>query len=155
SVPYVGFKGEWNTPPVLDELVYDGADSFYELGAAVFSHVGGYYYLGHDPLTGEKKSSLLAISPNTAQVHGLIIVVLSYLRNAKTVEYNVLDADKKKLRTFLTEQEVRKNYYDGGSGGAQMYRLNPAVKWDGTVDGKVVKDGQYYLEVKTTIDFEN
>src|SRR5699024_5687189 len=32
-------------------------------------------------------------------------------------------------------------------------RLNSDIKWDGTVNGEVVEDGQYYFEIATTIDY--
>ncbi|MFD2044474.1 cell wall-binding repeat-containing protein [Ornithinibacillus salinisoli] len=161
SVPYVGFNGDWNEAPVIDELAYDEsvtADgeflSFYEQGAMLFEGEDGYYYLGHDPFSeGAYGRSInkIAISPNGDGVQDEAIPLLSFLRNAKLVEYNVLDEDKNPLRTIKTDTNVRKNYYDGGLGSP--YYLNPDFEWDGTVKNQVVEDGQYFYEVSTTIDF--
>ena len=153
SVPYVGFKGDWNAAPVLDELAYDGNDSFYEQAGMLTSSGDDFNYLGFDPLTGKKAVANIAISPNADGAHDNAIPILSFLRNAKLVEYSVLDKDKKPLRKIKSENNIRKNYFDGGSGGAQTYRLNSSVAWDGTVKNKVVEDGQYYYEISTTIDY--
>ncbi|PAV31683.1 lactocepin [Virgibacillus profundi] len=152
SVPYVGFNGDWNEAPVLDELAYDGNDSFYEqAGVLSDGGDGSYYYLGYDPFTDTNNTSDIAISPNGDGENDEIIPLLSFLRNAKLVEYNVLDEDKNLVRTIKSENNVRKNYFDGGLGA--MYYINPANGWDGTVKNEVVADGQYYFEVATTIDY--
>ncbi|RDW22478.1 lactocepin [Oceanobacillus arenosus] len=153
SVPYVGFAGDWNAAPILDELAYDENDSFYEEAAMLSDGQDGfYYYLGNDPVTGKNSTANIAISPNGDSANDEIIPLLSFLRNAKTVEYSVLDKDKKSLRKIKSESDIRKNYFDGGLDSP--YRLNPNVFWDGTVKNKVVADGQYYLEIAATIDYK-
>ena len=151
-VPYTGFKGDWNDPPILDELGYDGNDSFYGQAGMVYEDDGGFYYLGFDPFNSERLSDKIAFSPNTDSLQDRVIPVLSYLRNAKTVEYYVLDEDGNEMRKLLTENNIRKNYYDMGRGPSN--RINSDVNWDGTVNGQVVEDGQYYFEVRPTIDYE-
>ncbi|QGS69556.1 S8 family serine peptidase [Oceanobacillus sp. 143] len=152
SVPYVGFAGDWNAPPILDELAYDGNNSFYEAAGLLYDGNDGYYYLGYDPLTGENSTKNIAISPNGDGANDEIIPLLSFLRNAKKVEYSVLDKDKKSLRKIKSESNIIKNYFDAGA--ALPFRLNPNVFWDGTVKNKVVADGQYYFEIAATIDYE-
>lgn len=151
SVPYVGFNGDWGRAPVLDELAYDDNDSFYEQAGMLYECEGDYCYLGYDPVTDSRLSSKIAISPNNDGEKDHIIPLLSFLRNAKMVKYNILDKDGNVLRTIKNEHHVRKNYYDAGA--SSPYRLDPSIKWDGTVKGKVVPDGQYYFEIKTTIDY--
>lgn len=153
SVPYVGFKGDWNAAPVLDELDYDGNDSFYEQAGALYpaGEPGLYNYLGFDPFTGVKHSSSIAISPNTDSDQDRIIPILSFLRNAKSVEYYIVDEEGNELRKLRTDLNVRKNYYDRGLG--LPYRLDSSLYWDGTVNGKVVDEGQYYFEIRSTIDY--
>ncbi|GGN61221.1 cell wall-binding repeat-containing protein [Oceanobacillus indicireducens] len=153
SVPFVGFNGDWNAAPILDEFVYDGKDSFYEQAGFVYDdNNGSYNYLGIDPTTDEGSVENLAISPNGDNSHDEIIPVLSFLRNAKSIEYRVLDSDGNKLRTILTDKNITKNYYDGGRGPA--FYLNPQAAWDGTVKNKVVADGEYIIEIAATIDYE-
>ncbi|MDW0114039.1 S8 family serine peptidase [Sporosarcina saromensis] len=151
SVPYVGFNGDWNAAPVVDGMIYDDSSSFYGNSAMVYSNEDSYYYLGFDPINKEYSASTIAISPNGDDENDQIIPVLSFLRNAKQVQYNVLDSEKNKLRTIKTDNNVRKHYHDGTY---PTYTLDPANGWDGKVKNKVVEDGQYYFEIATTIDFE-
>lgn len=151
SVPYVGFKGDWNKPPIFDELDYDNNNSFYEMAGAVYPSDGNYNYLGYDPFSAQRYTEYIAISPGTESEINQIIPLLSYLRNAKEVEYYILDEDGKELRKLKTDRYVRKNYFDGGLN--TPYRLDPSLYWDGTVNGKVVEDGQYYLEARAVIDY--
>ena len=116
SVPYVGFKGDWNKAPVLDEFGYDGKDSFYGQAGMLTTSGNGHNYLGFDPFTGKKSVANIAISPNGDGANDNAIPILSFLRNAKLVEYSVLDKDKNVLRKIKSENEVRKNYYDSGKG---------------------------------------
>ncbi|MBN6204939.1 S8 family serine peptidase [Ralstonia pickettii] len=153
SVPFVGFNGDWNAAPILDEFAYDNNDSFYEQAGLLYDGGdGSYYYLGYDPISDERSLENVAISPNGDGSHDQVVPILSFLRNAKTVEYNVLDADGNKLRTIGSENNVRKNYYDGGLGPA--YSIKSAYGWDGKVNNKVVADGEYILEINATIDYE-
>ncbi|WP_078550377.1 cell wall-binding repeat-containing protein [Litchfieldia alkalitelluris] len=148
SVPYVGFKGDWNAAPVLDEMIYDEKDSFYGISQFVDSNL---YTLGADPVTGEYKASAIAISPNNDGLFDEILPVTSFLRNAKEVTYSVLDAEGNKLRTIRSEQNVRKHYYDGGRSG--YYSFSEANAWDGTVKNKTVADGTYIYEIAAKIDY--
>ncbi|MBD8070559.1 cell wall-binding repeat-containing protein [Bacillus sp. PS06] len=148
TVPYVGFKGDWNDAPVLDEMIYDGEESFYAVAGFVD---GEGYYLGYDPINESYSKSLIAISPNGDGQQDEIVPVLSFLRNAKEVQYNILDEEKNKLRTIKSDQNTRKHYYDGARG--PMYTYNTANSWDGKVKNKLVADGTYYYEFASTIDY--
>lgn len=150
SVPFVGFNGDWNAAPILDEFVYDGNDSFYEEAGFLYDDGEAYNYLGYDPIAEENSLENIAISPNGDQSHDQIIPLLSFLRNAKSVEVSVLDEEEKKIHTVFNDKNVRKNYYDRGRGtSSQMTKA-----WDGKVKNKVVEDGQYYLEIATTLQYE-
>src|SRR5699024_5029607 len=137
SIPFVGFNGDWNAAPILDEFAYDGNDSFYEQAGLVYEGEDGFYYLGFDSATEERSLENVAISPDADGSYNEIIPVLSFLRNAKAVEYNVLDADGNKLRTITTQENARKNYYDRGNGPSNT--LDPETGWDGTVGNSVVE----------------
>ncbi|MGY3715162.1 cell wall-binding repeat-containing protein [Sutcliffiella cohnii] len=152
TVPYVGFKGDWNAAPVLDDLTYDDHNSFYEQASVLYNKDGDYYYLGFNPFTGSRALDRVAISPNGDGEQDHILPLLSFLRNAKEVKYNVLDENKNVLRTIVSEQNVRKHYFDGGR-QPYPYSIKTAAVWDGTVKNKVVADGQYYYEIAATIDY--
>ncbi|MEK4761947.1 S8 family serine peptidase [Viridibacillus sp. FSL E2-0187] len=149
SIPYLGFKGDWNKPPVLDPMIYD-TGSYY--GAAGMVDDQGYY-LGINPFTEEPNKDVIAISPNGDGENDSITPVLSFLRNSKTVEYVITDASGKTLRKLRTDKEQRKTYHNGKSNGS-IYSYKPAyTKWDGNLNNKVAVDGTYYYQVKTKIDF--
>ncbi|MEH7084096.1 S8 family serine peptidase [Neobacillus drentensis] len=168
SVPYVGFKGDWNKSPILDAKIYDDNyfDSYYGwtgmLSAAGIDEEGNenFNYLGvnpavpadpADPGFDTPKSANIAISPNGDGQNDNAIPILSFLRNAKTVEYKIVDKDGNVLRKLKSDNLVSKNFNDGGR-GAQYY-LNPANAWDGKIKNKLVADGQYFYEVDATIDY--
>jgi lactocepin len=148
SVPYVGFKGNWDKAPVLDAPQWKGIESFYEMTGMVDENDN---WLGYNAFTEGIDPSAIAISPNGDGVQDSALPILSFLRNAKKVEYNILDQNGKKLRTIRTENNVRKNYYDGGR--SANYSYNPARTWDGKANLKGLPEGQYQYEVRTVIDF--
>ncbi|MDQ0857216.1 hypothetical protein QFZ72_000695 [Bacillus sp. V2I10] len=154
TVPYVGFNGDWGKAPILDAMNFDTEnETFYGISGVVSKDGEDFNFLGYDafnekvPFDGSK----IAISPNGDGSNDQLIPVLSFLRNAKEVKYNVLDENKKQLRTVRTELEVRKHYYDAGSGST--YTLNPANQWDGKVKNALVKDGKYYFEIAAAVDY--
>ncbi|MGY0692504.1 S8 family serine peptidase [Virgibacillus sp. FSP13] len=158
SVPYVGFKGEWDDAPVMDKPMWDD-DSYYEMTGVVTSEgkkeagEEQFDFLGEDLQTGEIDPEKIAFSPNGDGVQDDALAVLSFLRNAKEVKFNVLNKNKEKIRTITTESYVAKNYYDGGQG--PMYSLSSSRIWDGKIDGKEAPEGKYYLQVEAVIDFDN
>lgn len=145
SVPYVGFKGDWNKPPVLDAMKYD-TGSYYGISAMV-DDLG--YYMGVNPFTGTYNKSLIAISPNNDGESDAIAPVLSFLRNSKMVEYSIVDGTGKTLRKLRTDKDQRKNY----AAAKTQYVYKPTYTlWDGKVNNKVAADGLYYYQIKTQVD---
>ncbi|WP_409303149.1 S8 family serine peptidase [Peribacillus sp. SCS-155] len=152
-VPYAGFKGNWDKAPIIDGSIYDNPDnSFYGLTGAVTTAGNSFNFLGEDVVTGALSKEKIAFSPNNDGVQDDVIPILSFLRNAKSVEYSILDTNGKVLRKLRTENNVRKNYYDGGK--SAMYSLDPVRKWDGKVKNVLTADGQYVYQVKAVIDFQ-
>jgi len=149
TVPYVGFKGDWNKAPILDGMKYDET-SFYGMAGAVTKEGEDFLYLGYDPITSKFTKEGIAISPNSDGVQEEIIPVLSFLRNAKTVQFSIIDNKGKTVRTLRTQEEIRKNYYDGGRGTS--YALDSKWAWDGKVNGKLV-EGQYFYRISATLDY--
>ncbi|WML46657.1 S8 family serine peptidase [Neobacillus sp. PS3-34] len=146
-VPYVGFKGEWDKAPIVDAPVWDG-NTFYGLTGLLDEQ---YNFLGWDIKNGGVNPDNIAFSPNGDGVQDQVVPLLSFLRNAKSVEFNILDKDGNKLRTLRTENLVRKNYYDGGAGS--MYSLRSERAWDGKVNLKDLPEGSYQYEVRAVIDY--
>lgn len=157
-VPYVGFKGEWESAPIIDSPLWDD-DSYYEMTGVVTSEGEDengdteYDFLGEDTQTGDIDPDHIAFSPDGDGAQDDALLVLSFLRNAKEVKFNVLDENKEKVRTITTESHVRKNYYDGGQG--LMYSLSSSRVWDGKIDGETAPEGQYYLQAEAIIDYDD
>ncbi|MTW85226.1 S8 family serine peptidase [Virgibacillus dakarensis] len=158
SVPYVGFKGEWDKAPIMDKPMWDDETYYGMTGVATFQgkdEEGNdqYGFLGEDQQTAEIDPEKIAFSPNGDGVQDDALVILSFLRNAKEVKFNVLDENKEKVRTITTESYATKNYYDGGR--APMYSLSSSRKWDGKIAGKQAPEGKYFLQVEAVIDYDN
>lgn len=147
TVPYVGFKGAWDAAPIFDTPLWDALTYYGMTGVVTTADpvAGEYNYLGEDPTN-------LAFSPNGDGVLDDAGLILSFLRNAKEVDFNVLDADGNVVETIYTESNIRKDYYD--SGLASHYKLSSDWMWNGTIDGNVAPDGEYYLQAVGVIDYE-
>nr|WP_239534012.1 S8 family serine peptidase [Thalassobacillus pellis] len=150
NVPYVGFHGEWDEAPVLDDLMYE-EDTFYGVGGLVTPSGADFAYLGSNALSEGVEESKIAFSPDGDDVHDSALPVLSFLRNAKDVKFKILNEDEEELKTIRTEKEVRKHYYDGGL--ASPYTIFADSAWNGKVSGETVEDGLYYYEIETVIDY--
>lgn len=152
-VPYVGFKGDWNAAPIFDASAWDPSTYYGYTGVLTHVGEGSYDYLGVDQATGELNPELIAISPNGDGSNDSATYILSLIRNAKDFKLSVVNEDGKVVKEIASEEDVRKNYYDGGRGA--MYYLIPEWTWDGTMEnGQKAPEGQYYLKVDATLDFE-
>ncbi|WP_324611587.1 S8 family serine peptidase [Bacillus massiliglaciei] len=152
NVPYEGFKGKWDKAPILDETKYD-KESFYGMGGMVTTiDTNTFDYLGYDPVAQTFNSKFIAISPNNDGVQDDLIPVMSFLRNAESVEYSILDAAGRSLRKIRTDQFVTKDYYDEGRGS--YYSILENSRWDGKINNQTAKDGYYYYEIRALLDYD-
>jgi len=147
SVPYVGFKGDWNAAPVLDATKYDAASSYYNFSAFVDQDGN---FMGRNPFTGVYQKEKLAISSNGSSNKKAIAPVLQFLRNSKTVEYSITDESGKVLRLLRTDKDQGKNYFAAKTN----YTYKPYyTEWNGLINNKVAPEGKYYYQVKTQVDY--
>ncbi|QCJ44151.1 lactocepin precursor [Bacillus sp. S3] len=155
TAPYVGFYGNWDEPQNIDGFTALGEERFFDLKY----ELGGGKVDVPDVLTDQDEyfasvvpeKNFIALSPNGDQYADDMNVLPAFLRNASEAQFNILDKDGKQLKRVKAESDVYKNAYDGGSGSAFSYKANRL--WDGKVKGEVVKDGLYYYEIKTVIDY--
>lgn len=145
TVPYAGFKGEWDAAPIFDLPMWDAMSYYGMTGVVTSLGDGDYGFIGENP-------SELVFSPNGDGVLDDAGLILSFMRNAKEVSFNVLDAHSRLVDTIYTESYIRKDYYDGGNGS--YYKLSSDWMWDGKINGKKAADGQYYLQAVGIIDYE-
>lgn len=150
TVPYVGFNGDWQGLDIIDE------DGFYSAvtGSSVdetnlvADTATGLPVLGaQDTFVDE---DVYLFNPNL--MNGLMSNV-TFLRNAKEVEFRILDENHEALRTLYTQEDVRKNW------GIHNGQYNTATfvqdaYWDGTISGDTVADGQYVYEIRALADSE-
>jgi len=152
-VPYVGFKGEWDDAPIFDAPVWEDIDSFYGMTQLVTTFDDELLPLGVDYKTGNIDPNRIAISPNGDGMFDQVVPLLSFLRNAKQVTFSVTDEEGNVLRTYRTENNLRKNYYNSGNGS--LYHVDTSWAWDGSIDGQLAKEGQYYIQIAGVIDYPN
>lgn len=165
SVPFLGFKGHWDELRVLDtfdanELLLKPID---------------YVVDSDEGQESEFKSSglfnltfledLQFLDPNNAMIAagnveydmilgvGHIYPMMSQLRNAKSMKYQVLDKAGNLLKTITEEENVRKinRLYTGQT---KPYRFNLDAGWDGKIDGQIAKDGVYTYRIQSILDYE-
>ncbi|ASS88716.1 S8/S53 family peptidase [Geobacillus lituanicus] len=144
TIPYVGFYGKWDRPNILDGFVDLGEESFYKWAGMLDKET---YFL--EPNTEHE----FAISPNGDGYNDEIQPLPSFLRNAKEVQYNIVDENGNVVRRIKTEYDVRKNFIDGGKGLPYSYRDGRI--WDGTAKFKPVQDGKYYYQIKAKVDYKD
>ncbi|MEC2055430.1 S8 family serine peptidase [Peribacillus psychrosaccharolyticus] len=145
SVPYVGFKGDWNKAPIVDEMIYNLGSSYYKVSGMVDQEGE---YLGFNPFTGAYLENKIAISPNKDGFNESVTPVVSFLRNSKSVEYAITDKNGKVLRKLRTDKDQRKNYY-----ASSPYSYKGITEWDGNLNNKVAADGTYFYQFKTQVDY--
>ncbi|MBM7540292.1 S8 family serine peptidase [Amphibacillus cookii] len=146
AVPYVGFYGSWDDAPILDGKRYE--EDFF-LPHTGLVNENGSYLAPIDEIDGFDETNIIAFSPNKNDIHNKVTPVLTFLRNAESVQYNVLDHTGDRLRTIKRERDIRKTHDLPG------YSYLTDRTWDGTVNRKQVDDGLYYYEVRAKIDFDD
>ncbi|WP_050616515.1 S8 family serine peptidase [Bacillus testis] len=145
TVPFVGFKGDWNKAPVLDPMVYDQG-TYLDTSFMVDDEGNA---LGQNGVSGQLDKNTIAISPNGDNQKDAAAPVLTFLRNSKTVEYSILDESGKTVRTITKDGEQRKNYK---LNSPYVYKPSTTT-WDGFIKSKKAKDGKYFYQVKTQVDY--
>ena len=150
SVPYVGFYGDWGEPKILDGMRFIDP-----VGETYFNRSGMLYWDANDDGYFYTTPHIF-MNPGTVAGYeegtGNITPYLSFMRNAESVNYNILDGEGKLLRTILMQQYKRKNYINGGKN--QPVGMILAAEWDGIVNGQVVPDGNYFYEIAAKIHYD-
>ena len=78
---------------------------------------------------------------------------MSFLRNAENVTLKVVNDKGRVIKEIVNLDNVRKNFYDNDR--YSYYYLYSDWTWDGTRhNGKIAPEGQYYLQVEASIDYE-
>ena len=153
-LPYISFYGEWDRPDIIDSFGVEEKDEphfyqqYYDLYNIEDADDGVYYY----DLVEVDGELVYPVSPNNDGLNDKINGNITLLRNADELQTNILNAEGEKVRTVNIEKDVRKNYFNGGSGTFLSY--SEARAWDGKVKGEVAADGLYEYEYKAKVDYE-
>ncbi|SER79773.1 lactocepin [Isobaculum melis] len=146
TMPYLGFYGDYGDAPVIDAPIYE-----------MTSLLGyGYFTDKKNTILGLENNTVnpekIAISPNADKRQDEAKPTLLFLRNSKSIVYEVTDANKKVLRKLYESKQDRKDYFNANTSNFSSHTITDA-NWDGTVyqtktgKNEVVADGQYYLKV--------
>lgn len=146
SIPYVGFYGDWAEPAIIDGLIT--SDAF---GPSYFQF-SGFGLLDEYGDLGFNFAENIFINPTyIGQYFGTdnVLPILSFLRNAEEVNYNITDAEGNLIRTLNLSQWQTKNFINGGRNNEFTISLDNL--WDGTAAGEAVADGNYIYEIKAKV----
>ena len=158
SVPFVGFYGDWGAPKVLDNFIVNDPDGPTFFNFAGMMGIGEMWFPGMPypfPEYFFYDTSRMDMNPGApiAQVAGTGVVVphLSILRNAERMEFNILDENKKVVRTIGSEENMKKiNRLKYGSPRANTIGTG---LWDGMINKEPAKEGHYFYEIKSTLNY--
>ncbi|MGB4587687.1 MAG: S8 family serine peptidase [Clostridiaceae bacterium] len=153
SIPYMGYYGDWDKAPIIDASIYGEGRSFYELTSMAWYEAASdsLYFLGLDAIENPNMDNI-AFSPNGNGIADNVLPVLSFLRNAKAFEVNILNENGEVIRALHQQENITKNYYD--SGNDSKFTVNLDWMWNGTVDNKMVSEGKYYYQIRSKVDYE-
>ncbi|MGH4118053.1 cell wall-binding repeat-containing protein [Clostridium sp.] len=158
-VPYMGFYGDWSSQETIDKPVWDPECYFgYTEMLTLGDDNNTLNYLGFDGKDKDGNTIInpnkIAISPNGDGMNDNAFPLLSFLRNAKTMNVQVLDKDNKIVAQIAADSNIRKNVF------AEKNKYNQSMNW--MWDGKVLnpatgemeaaKDGQYNIDYVTKVD---
>lgn len=145
TVPFFGFNGNWDTAPIFDSFAWEDMTYW---GYTALADEQGNFIMAEEEFDIDR----IGFSPNDDGIRDQAIPVFSLFRNAKEFKVSVLDKDGKELRRIRTDEGLRKHYIKSAT--ANPYTYNPNYGWDGKVDGEIVQDGEYFIELSGVIDFE-
>lgn len=166
-VPFLGFKGAWDGPKVIDVmdnllLAYLGmADyRFFDNKATQDSQYQSSGFLNINPEGSGIFADVnkIVIAPNNKgweMSTGItqVVPLISQLRNATSMKYQILDDDASDLVFNIGEEkEVRKMYRKTDY---NLFRFATEGQWNGQKDGASVADGQYTYRIESLIDYPN
>lgn len=192
TVPFIGFYGNWSEMDIIDKPAWQEssksawfANLFFNeymygvsnpqsrahIGTTLFglSEYGsinklGIYGMDEDDILSIDPSKI-AFSPNGDGVNDLVAPNLYFLRNAKELKVDVLNARKEVVATVgresninksLLEEELYNIFFEGNSGTVMR-----DCAWNGSLydwsSGKstTAPQGQYYIRVTAKADMEN
>lgn len=147
SIPLMGFYGDWNDAPNIDEPMVGGQP--YAEYTAVFGYDSDTP-LGFDRLTATINEDKIAFSPKGFE--NLVGPRFTALRNLKSVNVTVENSDGNIVKELYSDEYLPKNtFYNRNI----YYSIADYAPWDGTDEyDNLVEDGIYTFVIKSEFAYE-
>ena len=167
SVPYTGFKGDWSQPQFLDNMPDFSKDVNYKpivypnggidkSGFMRRQEKGGWNYWNAWNVDG--KPTVFVNSKKQEGMNIEVAPVITIMRNALDVKYDILDKDGKTLRNLFIDPILLKvnGLYKGGDNQYRFEYVPSGAAWDfKDMSGKPVDEGNYIYQIKGHVDYKN
>ena len=166
SVPYTGFKGDWSQPQFLDNMPDFSNEVNYKpieypdggvdkSGFMRRQEKGGWNYWNAWNVDG--KPTVFVNSNKQEGMNAEVSPVISIMRNALDVKYDILDKDGKTLRNLFIDPillKVNGLYKDNGK--YKFEYVPGGAAWDfKDQNGKLVEEGQYIYQITGHVDYKD
>ena len=168
SVPYTGFKGDWSQPQFLDNMpdfsdkvnykpiVYPngGID---KTGFMRRQEKGGWNYWNAWNVDGKPTVFVNSLGKDEG-MNNEVAPVVTIMRNALDVKYDILDKDGKVLRNLFIDPILLKvnGLYKGGDNQYRFEYVPGGAAWDfKDSKGKKVEDGNYIYQITGHVDYKD
>ncbi|MDU5223942.1 MAG: S8 family serine peptidase, partial [Finegoldia magna] len=167
SVPYTGFKGDWSEPQFLDNMPDFSDDVNYKpivypdggIDKAGFmrrQEKGGWNYWNAWNVDG--KPTVFVNSNKQEGMNAEVSPVITIMRNALDVKYDILDEKGKTLRNLFIDPILLKvnGLYKGGDSQYRFEYVPGGAAWDfKDQNGKPVDEGQYIYQITGHVDYKD
>jgi len=170
-VPYYGFYGDWDEPRVMDAPMWDEASQEKRTGVKTTWYRDKENdkwkyrdYLGVVGVSEEGGVQVdpgkIAFSPNGDGHYDMASPSITFLRNAKQVTIDVVDANGKLVRSLVRDEKVSK-FDQSKLGTPYYYTEREEWAWDGKMYSMAkgeyvpVPDGAYQFVIRAKIDGRN
>lgn len=156
SIPYLGFYGNWDSFKNIDEPIFTGESIINEttlvsMNQGIFGSEVFYIGSGKDGNPGH-----FAINPDGEYSIKNVLPQVTILRNLDQLSIDITDENGKLIREITRQDKLRKDVFVEKAFKGQV---DEAWMWDGKIFDKdkgvlvPAKDGQYYLNLESKIDF--
>ncbi|MDY6065335.1 MAG: S8 family serine peptidase, partial [Finegoldia sp.] len=167
SVPFTGFKGDWSEPKIIDNMPDFSSDVNYlpivadngaidKSGFARRRENGGWDYWNAWNVDGVP--TVFVNSNKQDNFYSEVIPVISVMRNAIDIRYDILNQDGSLLKHLFIDPRIAKvnGLYKDEYNKYNFEYLAPGAGWDFTdLKSNKVADGNYQYQITAKIDYKD